>query len=126
MNITDVDKALKEADLATTKAQLQDAVTPFGIDLDLRQTMASLKEGITAALNDVRADLHGEPGTGEKPADTATGAAPEPDIQLPTLGDEPEPEPKQPAAGRILRHKETGREFVWTPALAKLANLEEV
>lgn len=63
----------------------------------------------------------------------APAAAPEPSpgpapapVSPPELEEGPEPE-IQPAVGnRLLRHKTTGRTFVWTPALAASADLEEV
>jgi hypothetical protein len=47
-------------------------------------------------------------------------------LELPELENE-ERELEEPApANRLLRNRENGREFVWTPELAQLAHMEEV
>lgn len=55
----------------------------------------------------------------------AVTPAPAP-VTPPALEEAPEPEHKPAPGNRLLRNKTTGRTFVWTPALAKLADLEEV
>lgn len=48
-------------------------------------------------------------------------------LELPELEDEDEFELEEPApVNRLLRNRENGREFVWTPELAQLAHMEEV
>lgn len=47
--------------------------------------------------------------------------------ELPELGDEDNLVLAEPAPqNRLLRNRENGREFVWTPELAKMSHMEEV
>lgn len=94
----------------------------------------------------------GGAGEGGAPADTSAPAAPTPaptptsvpvaaapaaaseptsapapaPVTPPVLEEMPEPEIAPAEGNRLLRHKTTGRTFVWTPALSKLSDLEEV
>ncbi|GEM_PF-2203793 len=47
-------------------------------------------------------------------------------VTPPALDEAPAPAPAPVASNRLLRNKSTGRTFIWTPALAALADLEEV
>lgn len=47
-------------------------------------------------------------------------------VTPPDLDEAPEPAIKPTVGNRLLRHKVTGRTVLWTPALSKLADLEEV
>lgn len=58
-------------------------------------------------------------------ADGGLESVAESELQLPELEDEDEPEKPAPR-NRMLRNRENGREFVWTPELAKLNHMEEV
>lgn len=73
------------------------------------------------------------------PAPESTAAAPQPvaattpmvtptpaPVTPPDLDEAPEPAIKPAVGNRLLRHKVTGRTVLWTPALSKLADLEEV
>lgn len=73
------------------------------------------------------------------PALEPTAAAPQPvaattpivtptpaSVTPPALDEAPEPAIKPAVGNRLLRHKVTGRTVLWTPALSKLADLEEV
>lgn len=49
------------------------------------------------------------------------------ELELPELGDEDNLVLAEPAPqNRLLRNRENGREFVWTPELAKMSHMEEV
>ncbi|MCP9337641.1 hypothetical protein [Stutzerimonas xanthomarina] len=73
------------------------------------------------------------------PDPESTAAAPQPvaattsivtptpaSVTPPALDEAPEPAIKPAVGNRLLRHKVTGRTVLWTPALSKLADLEEV
>ncbi|MGP3789773.1 hypothetical protein [Pseudomonas sp. B392_1p] len=128
----------------------------LGIDLDRRKSLEVLRQSVLAGLGVDSADSESAPvedktgpmtlkdeskgGATESetiepeevlaPVTAAEAGAPEaeivePGLTMPEIGDEPvdeEPAPSQ----RLLRNKKTGRVFVWTPALAKLADLVEV
>lgn len=65
--------------------------------------------------------------TPERVAAPAPSPSPAPaPVTPPDLDEAPEPESKPTVGNRLLKHKETGRTFVWTPALSTLAELEEV
>lgn len=60
--------------------------------------------------------------------DSGAGLALAPELpELPELGDEDNLVLAEPAPqNRLLRNRENGREFVWTPELAKMSHMEEV
>lgn len=58
-------------------------------------------------------------------SEPSPGTAPAP-VTPPDLEEGPEPEIPPAVGNRLLRHKVTGRNVLWTSALAKLADLEEV
>lgn len=57
--------------------------------------------------------------------DAETGTEDQSDLMLPEIAEDSDEEAPAPSL-RLLRNTKTGREFVWTPALAKLADLVEV
>lgn len=75
----------------------------------------------------------------QAPTPESTAAAPQPvaattpmviptpaPVTPPALDQAPEPAIKPAVGNRLLRHRVTGRTVLWTPALSKLADLEEV
>ena len=58
-------------------------------------------------------------------SEPSPGPVPAP-VTPPVLEEAPEPEISPAVGNRLLRHKVTGRTVLWTPALAKLTDLEEV
>lgn len=119
---------------AATKDALESLVkTELSLDLDKRKSLKALRAEVLKGLgeNAEEGDNTGEeeaPAAIEIAADVpakplAPEAAP---ITPPALEEAPEPEHKPAPGNRLLRHKTTGRTFVWTPALAASADLEEV
>ena len=84
---------------------------------------AAQVSGLPAAPAPVPA-LASQPDAGASQPVAAVTPAPAP-VTPPALEEAPELEIKPAAGNRMLRNKTTGRTFVWTPALAKLADLEE-
>ncbi|MDH0100112.1 hypothetical protein N7320_02130 [Stutzerimonas stutzeri] len=120
---------------AATKDALESLVkAELSLDLDKRKSLKALRAEVLKGLgedaeegDDTRDDEEA-PAAFEIAADApaeipAPEAAP---ITPPALEEAPEPEHKPAPGNRLLRNKSTGRTFIWTPALAALADLEEV
>lgn len=111
----------------------------LGLNIDKRKSLETLRAEVLAGLGAASADpvpqapeaalvSAQEPAAILAPlASIEQLASPElPALpELPELEEEPEPVKAAPNQ-RLLRHKDNGRLLVWTPALAGLAELEEV
>ena len=103
---------------AADKGELEALVLKeLGLNLDKRKSLETLRAEVLAGL--------GVEGGESAPEPAAPASAPSPIPELPELDDEPEPAAPVPKQ-RLLRRKDNGRLLVWTPALAGLAELEEV
>lgn len=118
---------------AATKDALESLVkAELSLDLDKRKSLKALRAEVLKGLGENAED--GDDTDEEAPAAfeiaaDAPAELPAPDaapITPPALEEAPEPEHKPAAGNRLLRNKSTGRTFIWTPALAALADLEEV
>ncbi len=89
----------------------------LGLNIDKRKSLETLRAEVLAGLGAKGGESVAEP--------AAPAPAPNPILELPELEDEHEPAAPAPKQ-RLLRHKGNGRLLVWTPALAGLAELEEV
>lgn len=113
--LIDAVKAAKTKDAleALVKAEL-------AIDLDKRKTLKALRAETLKGLG-VTVDEGDDTDDTEPPADEAPAQ-----IAPPALDEAPAPAIEPATGNRLLRHKATGRTFVWAPVLAALADLEEV
>ena len=117
---------------ATTKDALESLVkAELSLDLDKRKTLKALRAevlkglGVDAEEGDDARDEEEAPAAFEIAADSPVEPQAEP-VTPPALEEAPEPEIPAAVGNRLLRHRGTGRTFIWTPALSRLADLEEV
>jgi len=128
MELADLIAAVKAA---ATKDALESLVkAELSLDLDKRKALKTLRAevlkglGVDAEEGDEAEDEQA-PGAADIAADAPVEPQAEP-VTPPALEEAPEPEIPAAVGNRLLRHKTTGRTIVWTPALSRLADLEEV
>lgn len=140
MELKDLIAAVKAA---KTKNELADLVSDeLSLDLNQNKTMKALRAEVLNGLGVTEDDSAGEdePEVLIDPAaegadQTVTATAEELDngavivtqpLVVPAAEDPPAPAPKPSTDNRLLRNTKSGRTFIWTPALAKLPDMEEV
>jgi len=120
---------------AATKDALESLVkAELSLDLDKRKALKTLRAEVLKGLGEDAEEGDDTRDDDEAPAafEIAADAPAEPPapesapVTPPALVEAPEPEIPAAVGNRLLRHKTTGRTFVWTPALSRLADLEEV
>jgi hypothetical protein len=135
MELSELIAAVKAA---TTKNDLAELVkAELSLDLNKNKTLKVLRAEVLNGLGVTEDADQGvseddeqqlEPETVAAPVD-APDAKPDADdkqVIIPAAEEPPEPEVVAAPASRILRSTDTGREFIWTAALAVLPEMEEV
>lgn len=102
----------------------------LGLNIDKRKSLETLRAEVLAGLGAASSDPVPEaPAPAPVPAQEPAAMPVQlesPELpELPEIEEESEPAAPAPVQ-RLLRHKSNGRLLVWTPALAGLAELEEV
>lgn len=134
MELSDLIAAVKAA---TTKNDLAELVkAELSLDLNKNKTLKVLRAevlnglGVTESADETGGELVDE--ASDPAADVVVDSAAPEDVvapqplAIPPAESEPEPEPVSTPVNRVLRSTESGREFVWTAALAVLSEMEEV
>ena len=130
-NTMELHELIEAVKAAKDKGELEALVKrELSIDLDRRKSLEVLRQSVLAGLgSDARAAVEEAAPEAEElaqaPVEAEVPAEEQPKLTMPEIADELAEEVPAPHL-RLLRNKKTGREFVWTPALAKLADLEEV
>lgn len=140
MELKDLIAAVKAA---KTKNELADLVSDeLSLDLNKNKTMKALRAEVLNGLGVAEDDSADEDEPEElidlaaEGADQAvTATAEESDsgavivtqpLVVPAADEAPAPALKPSTENRLLRNTKSGRTFIWTPALAKLPDMEEV
>lgn len=140
MELKDLIAAVKAA---KTKNELADLVSDeLSLDLNKNKTMKALRAEVLSGLGVTEDDSADEDKpeelidlAAEEADQTVTTAAEESDsgtviltqpLVVPAADEAPAPAAKPSTENRLLRNTKSGRTFIWTPALAKLPDMEEV